>query len=60
MPDTIGVTLVSLMQRVETLERNAGAKTPANQPHHLKNGLEPVHHPSVPDHGVWKGEDFSI
>jgi serine O-acetyltransferase len=48
MPDTIGSTLVSLMQRVETLEKRNGT--------HVLNGL----HPSRPDHGVWKGEDFSI
>lgn len=60
MPDTIGVTLVSLMQRVEQLERNSGASTPANHPHHLANGHETVHHPSVPSEGVWRGEDFSI
>jgi serine O-acetyltransferase len=48
MPDTIGATLVSLMQRVEMLEKRDGAT--------VLNGA----HPSVPDHGVWKGEDFSI
>ena len=48
MPDTIGDTLVSLMQRMEVLEKRSGAP--------VLNGS----HPSVPHHGVWKGEDFSI
>ncbi|HEX8834005.1 MAG TPA: serine O-acetyltransferase [Abditibacteriaceae bacterium] len=48
MPDAIGDTLVSLMQRVEALESHDSAL-------HL-NGSRP----SVPQHGVWKGEDFTI
>ena len=45
MPDTIGITLVSLMKRVESLEG--------------KN-VSPEPHPATPDKGVWRGEDFSI
>ena len=45
MPDTIGITLVSLMKRVESLEG--------------KN-VSPEPHPATPDQGVWRGEDFSI
>lgn len=45
MPDTIGITLVSLMKRVESLE----GKHVSSEPH-----------PAAPDRGVWRGEDFSI
>lgn len=74
MPDTIGLTLSSLIARIEALESNAP------QPMINKNGGN-HHHPEVdshgigqddarvlesprlmhaPDHGVWRGEDFSI
>jgi serine O-acetyltransferase len=47
LPDTIGATLVSLMDRVEALEqRQAG---------HERVSL---HH--RPERGLWRGEDFSI
>jgi serine O-acetyltransferase len=45
MPDTIGITLVSLMKRVESLEGKH---------------VSPEPHPAAPDRGVWRGEDFSI
>ena len=45
MPDTIGITLVSLMKRVESLEGKH---------------VSPEPHPATPDQGVWRGEDFSI
>ena len=48
MPDTIGVTLVSLMKRVEALEKQDGGKDTG------------VAHPAAPSHGVWRGEDFTI
>lgn len=48
LPDVIGESLVALMARVEQLERHA-----ANG-----HGLAPA--PYTPDHGVWRGEDFSI
>jgi serine O-acetyltransferase len=49
LPDVIGDTLISLMARVEALERqvNGQEKSPI-----------PAHH--GPDHGVWRWEDFSI
>ena len=48
LPDVIGETLVTVMARVEALEeRLAGHEDHA----------PPVH---MPDHGVWRGEDFSI
>lgn len=49
LPDVIGDTLVALMDRVEQLEH-----------YHVANGHVVVHGPYVPDHGVWRGEDFSI
>ena len=48
MPDAIGETLISLMERVANLEDQPGA------PHLEKS------HPKAPQHGVWSGEDFSI
>lgn len=48
LPDVIGDSLVALMARVEQLEQ------------HLANGHAVLHGPYVPDHGVWRGEDFSI
>jgi serine O-acetyltransferase len=48
LPDVIGDSLVALMARVEELEqRLEGREAPA----------PPVH---IPEHGVWRGEDFSI
>ena len=48
LPDVIGDALVALMARVEELEqRLAVREVPA----------PPVH---MPEHGVWRGEDFSI
>jgi serine O-acetyltransferase len=49
LPDTIGESLVSLIERVEALELRL-------------NGHAKPHEPALhkPDHGVWHGEDFSI
>ena len=49
LPDTIGESLVALMERVEALEERL-------------NGHAAHHEPALhkPDHGVWHGEDFSI
>ena len=47
LPDTVGVSLQSLLTRVDQLESMAGGQFPS-----------PVIHP--PDAGVWQGEDFSI
>ncbi len=47
LPDTIGMSLVSLMARVDQLE--------AQISDHQTN-----HHPLTPVGGVWRGEDFSI
>lgn len=48
LPDLIGVTLVSLMERVEALEDS------------LNIHVETTHLPHHPDGGTWHGEDFSI
>ncbi len=48
LPDTIGETLALLVQRVNELEQRLDGHA--------------VHVPALhaPDHGVWRGEDFSI
>lgn len=68
LPDTIGATLVAVMTRLENLEKEiaehaehpvyelALAGGPANDNGHNGNG----HVPHVPNHGVWRGEDFEI
>jgi serine O-acetyltransferase len=48
LPDTLGDALADLMQRVELLEDRLDGH----------EGHKPSMH--VPDHGVWRGEDFSI
>jgi serine O-acetyltransferase len=48
LPDVIGETLVTVMARVEALEERL-----AGHEEHV-----PAVH--LPDHGVWRGEDFSI
>ncbi len=47
LPDLLGTTLVSLMERVDKLE--------AEIDHHQNN-----QRPATPVGGVWRGEDFSI
>ncbi len=47
LPDLIGTTLVSLMERVDRLEEEIED--------HQNN-----HHPATPVGGLWRGEDFSI
>lgn len=47
LPDMIGASVISLMSRMEALEQRVA-------------GLQATTVPHVPDHGVWRGEDFSI
>ena len=47
LPDLVGVSLVSLMARVDQLES-------------LVNDHQTNHHPATPVDGVWRGQDFSI
>lgn len=51
LPDTIGETLVELMARVDELEEHLDGHE------HLEKVEHAVH---APDHGIWRGEDFSI
>ncbi len=76
MPDTIGATLVAVMSRLELLEKSIQARPVLEyEGAHKGNGhkgngngngnghrpeLEPAPVPHVPDHGVWRGEDFQI
>lgn len=60
LPDTIGVSLASVMARLEKLEKKTShleveVKSVANNG---KLNSEPV--PHAPDHGLWRGEDFMI
>jgi len=48
LPDVLGDALVSLMARVERLEARLNGE----------DRKEPA--PHIPDHGVWRGEDFGI
>ena len=48
LPDLVGVSLIDLIKRVETLEAQANEQA---------NGKPHVH---APTDGSWKGEDFSI
>jgi serine O-acetyltransferase len=47
LPDTIGLTVTNLMERVDALE-------------HRFNGHSQIVHPHTPEAGAWRGEDFSI
>lgn len=71
LPDTIGIALAGLVERIETLERET--KTGKPEPWVLEgvvvgnnggdgnNGHKEIHrHQPVPDHGLWHGEDFMI
>lgn len=48
LPDVISETLTSLMFHIEELENRINSHTDAH----------PI--PHTPDHGIWRGEDFSI
>ncbi len=51
LPDTIGTALASLMHRMDEMEQRLHLQPEGGEP-------QPVVH--APDHGVWKGQDFSI
>src|SRR5574341_606426 len=48
LPDAIGETVASLVAHVEQLEKRLNGSAPHS----------PILH--VPDHGIWRGEDFEI
>jgi serine O-acetyltransferase len=50
LPDLVGISLVSLMERVDALEARL----------HVQEKVGDGHAPHAPDHGVWRGEDFMI
>ncbi|CAO5234641.1 serine O-acetyltransferase [Frankia sp. AgKG'84/4] len=56
MPDLVGLSLQSLLTRVDRLE--AAAHTGAGDAHRDPNGTRTTIHP--PKGGVWQGEDFAI
>jgi serine O-acetyltransferase len=51
MPDLIGVSLISAMERIDRLEQRL---------HLHESSRKMIHPPHVPEHGVWQGDDFSI
>jgi serine O-acetyltransferase len=51
LPDVIGETVQSLMTRVEELELEMRA---------MYAQLPPLPERHIPDHGLWRGEDFAI
>jgi len=75
LPDTIGITLSSVLSRLDELEKQveshehpelvtvtSGGSNGHNGHEHIHgngNGNE-SHSPHAPDHGVWRGEDFQI
>jgi len=48
LPDMIGQSVISLMSRVDALERRIAGSMPTASP------------PHAPEQGLWRGEDFSI
>ncbi len=67
LPDTIGVTLSSVLSRLDQLEKQVErhehpelvAIVNGGGDSRNGNGKEP-HSPHAPEHGVWRGEDFMI
>ena len=67
LPDTIGATLVAVLTRLESLEKvmhmhpelemqgNGNGNGNGNGHHQYEPAL-----PHIPEHGVWRGEDFQI
>jgi serine O-acetyltransferase len=76
MPDTIGASLVAVMSRLERIEKELAnhsahpvieLETVLAHTHEQNggsngsgNGNGKNHVPHIPDHGVWRGEDFQI
>jgi serine O-acetyltransferase len=71
MPDTIGATLVAVLARLESLEKvmhmhaeldpeeSNIASVSGNGNGHQPEPDEPAL-PHIPEHGIWRGEDFQI
>ena len=68
MPDTIGQTLASVLARLDALETQVhthrlerdGGNGHGGNGGHPDQILENPHLIHAPDHGIWRGEDFSI
>ncbi len=68
LPDTIGATLVAVLTRLESLEKvmHMHPELQLEAGGNGKNGNGNGHHeeepalPHIPEHGVWRGEDFQI
>ncbi len=68
LPDTIGATLVAVLTRLESLEKvmHMHPELQMEAGGNGKNGNGNGHHaeepalPHIPEHGVWRGEDFQI
>jgi serine O-acetyltransferase len=64
LPDVLGDALVSLMKRVDTLEHRVsvgvgvGPGEGGAEADPSRETREPS--PHIPDHGVWRGEDFDV
>jgi serine O-acetyltransferase len=60
LPDTLGDSLTSVMERLAVVEEKLHFHTVV--PHHKGDENEsPLQHiPHVPEHGLWRGEDFMI
>ena len=50
LPDLVGISLTSLLERVDALESRL----------HVQEKTGEGHPPHAPNHGVWRGEDFMI
>mgnify|MGYP000954097985 CR=1 FL=1 len=60
MPDAIGESVVSLMKRLDTVEKMLHLRLPQAVPDPGSGDRTEPQIIHAPDHGVWHGEDFSI
>lgn len=66
LPDAIGQSLASVMARLEALEEQVHAghlESAGGNGHHSSLDAGVLENPALihaPDHGVWRGDDFSI
>lgn len=60
LPDTIGMSLTAVMERLDTLENKLRKSMSQNSVFSYENGngRHPIPHPE--SEGVWRGEDFMI
>jgi serine O-acetyltransferase len=60
MPDAIGESVVSLMKRLDTVEKLLNLRLPEIPSGPGDGGHREPQKIHAPDHGMWHGEDFSI